>query len=58
MICQRCKDTRHTLCRGRLWCDCQHRGSQPPVDDEARVAVIELTQLAQEDRLDDFGFDV
>ena len=41
MICQNCKDTRHTLCKGRTWCDCQHR-------DGADAAWQELVALGQQ----------
>jgi hypothetical protein len=26
MICDDCKNKRHTLCRGGTWCNCLHRG--------------------------------
>lgn len=25
LICQSCKDKKHEQCRGKSWCDCQHR---------------------------------
>lgn len=47
MICQHCKETRHTLCRGRTWCDCQHRVPVGPTWHEVKSAE-ELTALLQE----------
>jgi hypothetical protein len=29
MICPKCKEQQHKLCRGGTWCDCQHKVPQP-----------------------------
>jgi hypothetical protein len=29
MICRACRERRHQDCKGRSWCDCQHRRIEP-----------------------------
>jgi len=29
MICEACRERRHTDCRGGTWCDCQHKPPEP-----------------------------
>jgi hypothetical protein len=69
VICQTCKDQVHDLCRGGTWCDCQHRRTMnleeyaTALADLAEIrqqqqelrALDELTALAQEDKLGDYG---
>jgi hypothetical protein len=56
VICRPCRQGRHTLCRLGNWCDCQHRFT--PEELEAEVALRELTQAAQDDKLGDHGSDL
>ncbi|MGH3381532.1 MAG: hypothetical protein ACRDP6_43065 [Actinoallomurus sp.] len=32
MICEACRERRHSECRGGTWCDCQHKppATEPP----------------------------
>ncbi|HSK54117.1 MAG TPA: hypothetical protein VK908_02570 [Jiangellales bacterium] len=32
VICQACRERRHSECRGRSWCDCQHQRPDRPVE--------------------------
>lgn len=51
MVCLNCRERKHELCRGKTWCDCQHRGPTFVGTKAAGARIDELTALIEEPKV-------